>query len=107
MLMDLEEGGDTSVIKEIAVQFLEDVAAQISRAEKAAQAGDLSEVAAAAHTIKGSAATFGLYRVEKFAKQLEATARGTAAGDAHALIASVQKEFAIGQKALNEYLSTQ
>jgi HPt (histidine-containing phosphotransfer) domain-containing protein len=103
ILMEMEEEGDTTMIKDIAAQFLEDITAVMARIEAAIDAGDFSQIASAAHTIKGSAATFGLYRMEKIAKQLEAAAKGGANNEIPAIHASLDEAFAEGRTALNGY----
>jgi len=73
-LLDLEDDGDASMIKDIAAQFVEDILGVMDRIETALGAGDFARIASAAHTVKGGAATFGLYQVEKIARELEACA---------------------------------
>jgi HPt (histidine-containing phosphotransfer) domain-containing protein len=104
LLLEMEEDGDTSTIKEIAAQFLEDITIQIDSVDSAIRGQDFPKVASAAHTIKGSAATFGLDRVEKLARQLEESAKGANHGGESAIHLALCEAFASGGLALNAYL---
>ena len=77
MLMQLQDDDDHSTVRAIVDQFLLDVAEQIDRIEHAIASKNFPLVASAAHTIKGNAATFGLYQVERIAKNLEMLAKGS------------------------------
>jgi len=106
VLMELEDEGDHTMIKDIAQQFLEDITLVMTRLEPAIYAGDFAQVSSAAHTIKGSCATFGLYQVEKFARQLEACAKGGGKTDAVQIYDSLRSSFTKGSEALTAYLAT-
>jgi|ERR1700677_4924438 len=106
VLMEMEDDGDTTMIKDIAAQFVEDITGVMARIETAIGAGDFAQIASAGHTIKGSAATFGLYRVEKIARQLEASAKdATKNADAPAIYESLRVAFAEGRAALEAYFA--
>lgn len=105
-LMDMEGGDDTTMVKEIAAQFLVDVTAVMSQIEAAMGAGDFSQIARGAHTIKGGAATFGLLLLEKIARQLEAAAKDAVKhGSVPAIYESLREAFATGKTALDSYLA--
>jgi HPt (histidine-containing phosphotransfer) domain-containing protein len=106
LLMEMGDEGDSSTIKEIAVQFVEDISAVMARLEAATGAGDFSQVAKAAHTIKGSAATFGLHQLENIARQLEASAKDAAKHESvPAICESLRGAFATGRGALEAYFA--
>jgi len=106
MLMEMEEDGDTSMIKDIVVQFLEDITAVLSRIESSLGSGDFSKIAGEAHTIKGSAATFGLYQVEKIARELETSAKVSSKNASlPAIYESLREAFAAGRAALEAYFA--
>lgn len=104
ILMEMEEEGDDSMVKDIAAQFIKDIAGVMAQIEDVIGAGDLARVAAPAHTIKGSAATFGLCRLEKIARELEAAAKETAGQESvPAIYESLRGAFAAGRAALEGY----
>jgi HPt (histidine-containing phosphotransfer) domain-containing protein len=106
ILLEMEEDGDTSMIKDIVVQFLEDITAVLARIEAALGAGDFSKIASEAHTIKGSAATFGLYQVEKIARELEASAKDSSKNTSlPGIYKSLCEAFAAGRTALEAYFA--
>lgn len=103
LLMEMEEEGDSSMIKDIAAQFLEDITGVLAKIEAAIVAGEFSKIGGEAHTIKGSAATFGLFRLEKIAKRLEVAAKSGANDEIPAIYASLREAFDAGRVALNAY----
>jgi HPt (histidine-containing phosphotransfer) domain-containing protein len=106
ILMEMEEDGDTSMIKDIVVQFLEDITAVLARIEAFLGASEFSKIAGEAHTIKGSAATFGLYQVEKIARELEASAKDSSKNTSiPAIYESLREAFAAGREALEAYFA--
>ena len=108
ILLELEEDGDYSTIKSIAGQFVEDVSTQIANIETAIAANDFLQTARIAHTIKGNAATFGLYQLEQIAKLIEASAKNSCRdGDAVTMCKSLREAFAAGSDALNACLAAQ
>jgi len=105
-LLDLEDDGDASMIKDIAAQFVEDILGVMDRIETALGAGDFARIASAAHTVKGGAATFGLYQVEKIARELEACAKDPARRESlRTVCESLRSAFAAGREALENYLA--
>lgn len=106
ILLDMEDDGDAAMIKDIATQFVTDVLGVMDRIEKSLGAGDFARVASAAHTVKGSAATFGLFRVETVARELETCAKDPAKRESlPAVYESLRSAFAAGREALENYLA--
>ena len=106
ILMEMEEEGDTSTVKDIAAQFVADITGVMARIGAAIGAGNFSQVASAAHTVKGSSATFGLYQVEKIARELEASAKdGARHGSVPAIYESLRGAFAAGRTELEAYFA--
>ena len=106
MLLGMEEEGDDSMVKDIAAQFIEDITSVMARIEAATSAGNFGQITSAAHTVKGSAATFGLYRLEKIARELEASAKDPAGHEAvPAIYESLREAFAAGRGELEAYFS--
>lgn len=104
--MEMEEEGDTTMIKDIAAQFVVDITGVLAKIDAAVAAGDFKQVAAGAHTIKGSSATFGLFEVEKIAREVEACAKDPARNASVAALCEPLKEaFAKGRAALEAYLA--
>ncbi len=107
MLMEMDGESDSTMVKEIAAQFVKDIIGVLARIETAIQSresGALAQVAPAAHTIKGSAATFGLFQMEQIARELEAAAKDPAK---HATIPGIYERlgpaFEAGRAALGAY----
>jgi len=71
-------GGRPQLVKEVIDVFLEDATGMMARLRDATRAQDASEVAAAAHAIKGSAGLFSQGQAYDTARRLEQLAR---AGD--------------------------
>ena len=69
----------------VVSMFIERLPEQVSRAQAAAHAGNLAEVAEFAHWLKGSAGSVGLHAFTEPAATLEAKARDDAADMADAL----------------------
>ena len=67
-------GGD-ALVRRIAALFLEFAAAKVNEAVAGGEAGDLPEVAAAAHAIRSSAANIGAMTLLAIATELEVAAR--------------------------------
>ncbi|HWB58176.1 MAG TPA: Hpt domain-containing protein [Chthoniobacteraceae bacterium] len=106
LLMEMEEEGDTSMVKDIAVQFVEDVTGVMRKIEAAIAAGSFAQVAGPAHTIKGGAATFGLFQVEKIARELESCAKDAMKHNCiPAIYESLRAAFAKGREALENYFN--
>ncbi len=70
-LRHLSEPGQPDPLKELAELFLLDAAPRLDRIETALRAGDASAVAAAAHTVKGSASNLGAHRLARLLLALE------------------------------------
>jgi HPt (histidine-containing phosphotransfer) domain-containing protein len=77
-------GDDRAFYRELLDLFLEDARQRLSQLESALLAGDLNEVAATAHSIKGAAANLAAVRAREIAFAIE---RGGRAGEAAALAA--------------------
>lgn len=107
ILIDMEEGDeDVLMIKDISRQFIEDITAVLGRLEPAIAAGNLPEVASAAHTIKGSCATFGLRQAESFARNLEASAKSAEKQNAQSAIhTELLEAWEKGKAALEAYFA--
>jgi CheY-like chemotaxis protein len=74
--------GRADLVKEVIDVFLADAPVMIERLKKAAQAGDVPEVGAAAHAIKGSAGLFSQGTAYENARALELRARSGDGSDA-------------------------
>src|SRR5262245_7656158 len=75
-------GGSGHLVKEVIDVFLTDAPVMIERLKKAALAGDVAELGAAAHAIKGSAGLFSQGDVYEKARALEHRARAGDGSDA-------------------------
>jgi len=74
-------GDDREFYRELLDLFLEDARQRLTRLESALSAGDLQEVAATAHGIKGAAANLAALRAREIACAIESRGRsGDGAG---------------------------
>ncbi len=64
-------GGDTELLKEIAILFLDDYPKSLSELRNAAEAGDARRVERTAHGLKGSVSNFGARPAVEAAMELE------------------------------------
>jgi HPt (histidine-containing phosphotransfer) domain-containing protein len=68
-------GGDTELLKEIAVLFLDDYPKSLRELREAVEAGDPKRVERSAHGLKGSVSNFGARPAVEAALQLETMGR--------------------------------
>ena len=61
-------------LRRVVFAFFESAESQVARLRRAADAEELSAVAAEAHTLKGAAGSLGLHRLERAARRIEADA---------------------------------
>ena len=93
---------DGAVGAQLFEQYLVDFALQIESMTQAVEDGDLDAIARLAHSVRGSAASFGAQRVVPLTLELEAAAgRGDAEGVV-ALVAALRTELQVVQRALTE-----
>lgn len=83
-----------SFVKEMAQLFLDETQRSLAELRRGSEGGDWKLVARLAHSLKSSAATFGLMRLSDACRQLEMDTRGAASSDETAgLIAAVLARF--------------
>src|SRR6185295_16405865 len=75
-------GGSGDLVKEVIDVFLTDAPVMLERLKRAAHAGDVTELGAAAHAIKGSAGLFSQGDAYEKARTLEQRARSGDGSDA-------------------------
>jgi two-component system sensor histidine kinase/response regulator len=71
----LRVGGDAELLKEIAILFLEDCPRVLAEIRDAIASRDAKQLETSAHTLKGSASTFGAGAVVESALRLEQMGR--------------------------------
>jgi len=74
ILLEFCEGTDLSMVEQIVSQYQEDLIPVLERLERGICERDFKKVSDAAHTLKGSGATFGLLQVEAGGRELQETA---------------------------------
>jgi CheY-like chemotaxis protein/HPt (histidine-containing phosphotransfer) domain-containing protein len=74
--------GNLSLVSRLLNEFEREIGAQVTRVEQAVGAGDAAQIAAASHSLKGSAANLSADDLASQAAALEAAARRGAAIDA-------------------------
>ena len=86
-------GGDESLVREIAVEFLEDIPREIEALMAALYVGDTEAVKEHAHTIKGSAGSVGGAALFSAAFELEKAGKTGDLPEANVLAAMLEREF--------------
>ena len=87
-------GGRSDLVAEVIDVFLADALVMLTRLRKAVAGTDVSEVAAAAHAIKGSAGLFSQGEAYERARALEIRARSGDASDAAAACEEIEASIA-------------
>jgi HPt (histidine-containing phosphotransfer) domain-containing protein len=85
-------GEDASLLREIASIFLDTIPGMMERIRDAVHRGDLQEVYASAHALKGAAANFGALPMVEAAKSLEWVGRQGSLPQAAAKLADLEDE---------------
>jgi CheY-like chemotaxis protein len=86
--------GRADLVTEVIDVFIADAALMVSRLRNAAQAGNVTELAAAAHGLKGSAGLFSQGDVYELARALEIRARSGDGSDAIAASDAIEASVA-------------
>ena len=102
--MELQDSEDDGVIREIVEQFLGEVPFYLQDMDLALEARNWRRVSEVAHSLKGSAATFGLVRAGEVAFRIEQAARSPEPVISEALHESVRGALMEGRHALQAYL---
>jgi HPt (histidine-containing phosphotransfer) domain-containing protein len=88
-------GGRADLVAEVIDVFVVDAPVMVTRLRKAAAGGEVAELAAAAHAIKGSAGNFSQGEVYERARALEMRARS---GDGNNAVAACEEiEASVGR----------
>jgi CheY-like chemotaxis protein len=93
-LMELREPGQPDPLRELIELFLKDAQPRLQQMEAAASVGDLPKLAAATHTLKGSASNLGARRLSSLCAALEKQSKAGDAGQSAQTLAEVAAEFA-------------
>ena len=84
--------GDDELMRDLIALFFEDYGAELAVAGRALGRGDGRALAAAAHGLKGMAATLYLHRVTEAAQRLDSAARSGDLEEARDLLSAVERE---------------
>jgi two-component system, sensor histidine kinase and response regulator len=103
-LMELREPGQPDPLHELIELFLKDAQPRLQEMEAAASAGDLPKLAAATHTLKGSASNLGARRLAAFCATLEKQSKAGDARQSAQTLAEVTAEFTTVCELLNAEL---
>jgi PAS domain S-box-containing protein len=93
-LKELREPGQPDPLRELVELFLKDALPRLQQMEAAAAAGDLPKLAAATHTLKGSASNLGARRLSSLCAALEKQSRAGDASQSTTTLTEVTAEFA-------------
>ena len=103
-LKELREPGQPDPLRELIELFLKDTQPRLQQMEAAASSGDLPKLAAATHTLKGSASNLGARRLSSLCATLEKQSKAGDGGEALKSLAEVVTEFAKVHELLNAEL---
>ena len=92
-LKELREPGQPDPLRELIDLFLKDVQPRLSSMAEAAASGDLTKLAAGAHSLKGSASNLGARRLSALCATLEKQAKAGDALKVGPTLADVTAEF--------------
>jgi HPt (histidine-containing phosphotransfer) domain-containing protein len=99
-------GQDHALAKEIVKLYLDDAPVQVERLRKAVHAGDVAEMVAVGHRIRGSAANLGGSRLRYAAEAMERLSSGASEQERTALFHAVEAEYALLEEAmLDEWMA--
>jgi HPt (histidine-containing phosphotransfer) domain-containing protein len=84
-------GGDRELLGELATLFLTECPRQLAGIRAALEGNDCRKLHFAAHTLKGSVATFGARAAEQSAHRLEALGRSDQMAGAEELLAELER----------------
>jgi CheY-like chemotaxis protein/HPt (histidine-containing phosphotransfer) domain-containing protein len=99
-LRELREPGAPDPLQELVELFLRDARPKLEKMAAAAEKNDPSALAAAAHSLKGSASNLGARRLAALCGRLEKHAKSSEWTDAASLLLTVQSEFHLVETAL-------
>ncbi len=105
-LKDLREPGQPDPLRELVDLFLRDAEPRLGQMQAAIQAGELHKIAAAAHTLKGSASNLGARRLAALCATLEKQGKAGEARCISETLASVITEFAVVRDILKQEIET-
>jgi PAS domain S-box-containing protein len=103
---DPKSGGNAEILGELIDTFLANTPHLLAAARAAITAGSCVELIRAAHTLKGSCSNFGAQRLGAACARLEAGAQRGIPADAAALLAEIEREFAVVRSALEVHRTT-
>jgi two-component system sensor histidine kinase/response regulator len=95
-------GGDRALLTDLMRLFLDDCPERVAELRAAVAGGDPDHVQRAAHTVKGSVATFGARLARDLAADLERAGRERRLGDAPGLLGALETELARVSDALRQ-----
>ena len=105
-LAELAADTGPAVIPDLIKVFLETAHARIGRMAAAVAAGNGPAVAAEAHALKSSAATFGAAEIRYLCAELERTCKASLAVNAGGNLARLEQALAAAERELADYLKT-
>jgi two-component system sensor histidine kinase/response regulator len=99
-------GGNGDLVKDVIDVFLTDAPVMLERLRNAVNAGDVAEVGAAAHAIKGSAGLFSQGDVYEKTRTLEQRARSGDGSDAQRAVEEIETSLSQLMNELNTLRAT-
>jgi two-component system, sensor histidine kinase and response regulator len=103
----LQRVGRPNLLDKMILHFCDDSSQVLRRLREGVQAGDPSEIRAAAHSFKSGSAYLGALRLSELCKQIETAALGPDSGEVVELMARIDAEYAEASRLLAAKLSPQ
>lgn len=97
--------GDDSFLRDLIQIYLEDAPRRLEEIETALTQGDARQLAAAAHSLKGSSANFGAANLRSRCEKIEALGRSETLAPAEAELTGLREELARVRADLEALLS--
>jgi CheY-like chemotaxis protein len=92
-LGDPSQGGDPAFLTELVTVFSEETPRLLAALRSAVVAGDAGQVAATAHTLKGSSGYLGALGIQRLSERLEGLGRSESVEGATELVDQAEQEF--------------
>ena len=96
-LEQLHRMGGPDFVKKMIELFLEEAPDRLGAARRGEQAGDITAVAEAAHSLKSSALNFGANRLSNIAEKIELQARANACESLPAMLKDLEDAYSTAQ----------
>jgi HPt (histidine-containing phosphotransfer) domain-containing protein len=103
-LLSLSDDGDPELLVDLLHMFLQDAPTKVARIAKGLQAGDLTEVEHASHSLKGSSGNLGATHVQHVCESLQVASRKGEKEKIGPLVEQLLADYSLAEAALRGLL---